>query len=165
MPRRTIRKPTRWSPEEWDRIEEAAHACGVPPLRYIREAALRWPLPEGTAPAPRPTEATDRADEAANQLGRILNNLRQLVRVAELDGDRGGAAVLLDAAGQVEDAVLRLPSALRRDTADALARLVEAGIGLNALAHRVNGSGELPSKVDLLEALMEVDAAVRALVP
>lgn len=165
MPPRTIRKPTRWSPEEWDRIEEAAHACGVPPLRYIREAALRCPLPEGAAPVPRPTEATVRADEAANQLGRILNNLRQLVRVAELDGDRGGAAVLLDAAGQVEEAVLRLPSVLRRDTADALASLVEAGIGLNALAHRANGTEELPSKVDLLAALMEVEAAVQALVP
>jgi hypothetical protein len=165
LPRRTIRKPTRWSPEEWDRIEEAAHACGVAPLRYIREAALRCPFPEGTAPAPRPTEATDRADEAANQLGRILNNVRQLVRVAELDGDCGGAAVLLDAAGQVEDAVLRLPSALRRDTADALASLVEAGIGLNTLAHRANCTEEVPSKGDLFVALMEVEAAVRALVP
>lgn len=165
MPRRTIRKPTRWFPEEWDHIEIAAHACGVPPLRYIREAALRCPLPEGTVPAPRPTEAADRADEAANQLGRILNNLRQLVRVAEQGGDHGGTDVLLDAAGQVEDAVLRLPSALRREMADALAKLVEAGIGLNALAHRANGTGELPSNGILFEALMEVEAGVRALVP
>lgn len=165
MPRRTIRKPTRWSPEEWDRIEIAAHACGVPPLRYVREAALRCPLPEGTVPVPRPTEATDRADEAASEFGRILNNLRQLVRVAELDGDCGSAAVLTDAAGQVEDAVLRLPSALRHDTDDALAMLILAGIGLNALAHRANGVGELPSKGDLFVALMEVEAAVRALVP
>jgi hypothetical protein len=165
LPRRTLRKPTNWSPEEWDRIEEAAHACGVPPLRYVREAALRCPLPEAIVPVPRPTEANDRADEAANQLGRVLNNLRQLVRVAELDGDRGSAAVLTDAASQVEDAVLRLPSALRHDTDDALAMLILAGIGLNALAHRANGAGELPSKVDMLEALMEVEAAVRALVP
>jgi hypothetical protein len=127
LPRRTLRKPTNWSPEEWDRIEEAAHACGVPPLRYVREAALRCPLPEAIVPVPRPTEANDRADEAANQLGRVLNNLRQLVRVAELDGDRGSAAVLTDAASQVEDAVLRLPSALRHDTDDALAMLILAG--------------------------------------
>jgi hypothetical protein len=165
LPRRTIRKPTNWSPKEWDHIEEAAHACGVPPLRYVREAALRCPVPDGIVPAPRPTEANNRAGEAANQLGRVLNNLRQLVRVAELDGDRGGAAVLVEAASQVEDAVLRLPSALRRDTADALARLVDAGIGLNALAHRANGTEELPSQGDLFVALMEVEAAVQALVP
>jgi hypothetical protein len=165
LPRRTIRKPTNWSPGEWDRIEEAAHACGVPPLRYVREAALRCPLPDKTVRIPRPTEATDRADEAANQLGRVLNNLRQLVRVAELDGDRGGAAVLTNAARQVEDAILRLPSALRRDAASALDRLVEAGIGLNALAHRANGNGELPSNFEVFSALLEVETAVRAVVP
>lgn len=165
MPRRTIRKPTNWSPEEWDRIEEAAHACGVPPLRYVREAALRCPLPEKTVRIPRPTEATDRAHEAANEFGRILNNLRQLVRVAELDGDHGGAAVLKDAASQVEDAVLRLPGELRHDTEVALVMLIAAGIGLNVLAHRANGTGELPSKDDLFVALMEVEAAVQALVP
>ena len=57
------------------------------------------------------------------------------------------AAVLMEAAKQVADAVLRLPSALRRDTADARSS-VYADRGLNALAHRANGTGELASKGD-----------------
>jgi hypothetical protein len=34
--RRTVTKPTVWTPEEWRHIEEAAAACGVRPLRYVR---------------------------------------------------------------------------------------------------------------------------------
>jgi hypothetical protein len=41
MPRRTVRKPTRWTPEEWARVTDAARARCVPPLRYVREAAPR----------------------------------------------------------------------------------------------------------------------------
>lgn len=37
---RTIRQDTRWTPEEWDCVEEAARAHRMPPLRYVREAAL-----------------------------------------------------------------------------------------------------------------------------
>ena len=38
--RRTVRKPTRWTPDEWSRVEDAARPHGVPALRFVREAAL-----------------------------------------------------------------------------------------------------------------------------
>src|SRR5688572_24861817 len=44
LSRRTLRKPTRWTPEEWAQVERAAAARGVPPLRYVREAALGIPV-------------------------------------------------------------------------------------------------------------------------
>ena len=59
-PRRTVRKPTRWTPEEWAQVEAEARARGVPPLRYVREVAL------GRPPAPRRTRA---GDELVKQLG------------------------------------------------------------------------------------------------
>jgi hypothetical protein len=43
--RRTIRKPTLWTPKEWRRIEDAAQLRRVPPLRHVREAALAAQLP------------------------------------------------------------------------------------------------------------------------
>lgn len=46
--RRTVRKPTVWTPEEWRHIEEAAVADGVRPLLYVREAALAAELPPCT---------------------------------------------------------------------------------------------------------------------
>src|SRR5688500_5561157 len=49
--RRTIRNPTRWSPDEWRAVEAAARAHRIPPLRFIREAALVV-AQGGTAPAP-----------------------------------------------------------------------------------------------------------------
>lgn len=46
--RRTVRKPTVWTPEEWRHIEEAAVAGGVRPLLYVREAAVAAELPPCT---------------------------------------------------------------------------------------------------------------------
>ena len=40
MPRRTVRKPTRWTAEEWARVTDAARPLGIPALRFVREAAL-----------------------------------------------------------------------------------------------------------------------------
>ena len=75
--RRTIKKPTRWTPEEWRHIEEAARARGVPPLRYVREAALAARLP--------PRVRRRGSHELVKQLMRLLNNLHQLERVAEAE--------------------------------------------------------------------------------
>ncbi|HET7228405.1 MAG TPA: hypothetical protein VFJ16_00240 [Longimicrobium sp.] len=75
--RRTIKKPTRWTPEEWRHIEEAARARGVPPLRYVREAALAAKLP--------PRVRRRGSHELVKQLMRLLNNLHQLERVAEAE--------------------------------------------------------------------------------
>src|SRR4051812_43637971 len=67
MARRTIRKLTCWSDDEWRRVEDAARAArppnGVPPLRFVREAALEK-AGKGTAP-PRRRRV---ADELVHQL-------------------------------------------------------------------------------------------------
>jgi hypothetical protein len=39
-PKRTVRKPIRWTPQEWSRVEDAARARGIPPLRFVREALV-----------------------------------------------------------------------------------------------------------------------------
>ena len=150
--RRTIRKPTRWTPEEWAHVEAQARARGVPPLRFVREAALG-----GTAAG----AARRPGDELVQQLGRILNNLRQLVRVAEADG-ADAAAALVEATAQVVEAALRsAPAPRARGAAAMLDALVPAGVALNALAHRANASEELPPDAELLDALEAVEAALR----
>lgn len=39
-PKRTLRRPTRWTAAEWQQVEAAAGERGVPPLRFVREIAL-----------------------------------------------------------------------------------------------------------------------------
>lgn len=169
MPRRTLRKATRWTPEEWTQIEHAAAVRGVPPLRYVREAALSSAagagVVDGSAVSSRSrTPASRRAHALVNQLARVLNNLRQLHRVAEMDGDED-AGLLPAAAASVEDAISRAPATLSECAADALAGLVEAGDALNALARRANTAEELPPMRELRAVLDEVEAAVREALP
>lgn len=38
--KRTLAKPIRWSPEEWERIEKAAQSTGEAPLAFVRRRAL-----------------------------------------------------------------------------------------------------------------------------
>lgn len=164
MPRRTLRKATRWIIEEWSQIEQAASVCGVPPLRFVREAALNSAgaggagvsvgFSRGRAPASR------RAHTLVNQFARVLNNLRQLHRVAEIDGNEGAAGLLTAAAVAVEDAITRAPARLGAHAAEALAGLVEAGVALNALAHRANTAEEVPAANELHAILDQVHSAV-----
>jgi hypothetical protein len=93
LSRRTLRKPTRWTPEEWTQVERAAAARGVPPLRYVREAALGAP-PTSQPGRGQPITPARRARSLWNQLTRVINNLHQLRRVAEIDGDDDGVRVL-----------------------------------------------------------------------
>jgi integrase len=59
-PRRTIHKLTRWHSDEWQRVADAARERGgVPPLRFVREAALA--AAEAGADAPRPKPRKRRA--------------------------------------------------------------------------------------------------------
>jgi light-regulated signal transduction histidine kinase (bacteriophytochrome) len=95
-----------------------------------------------------------------NQLARVLNNLRQLHRVAEIDGDEGPAGLLTAAAVAVEDAITRAPARLGAHAAEALAGLVEAGGALNALAHRANTAEEVPPANELHAILDQVHSAV-----
>ena len=100
--RRTIRKPTRWTLEEWRQIEDAARARGVPPLRYVREAALAGQLPPRAA---RRVRARDGAHELVRQLKRLLNNLNQLARVADEEGDDAATQALAVTIATTEAAV------------------------------------------------------------
>lgn len=172
MPRRTLRKATRWTTEEWAQIEQAASVRGVPPLRYVREAALGSAAgaagagdtgsADGSAGSSRSrTPAWRRARALVNQLARVLNNLRQLHRVAEVDGDEHAAELVAAAATSVEDAIVRAPATLGAHAADALAGLIEAGTALNALARRANTAEEVPPADELHAVLAPVASAVR----
>lgn len=39
-PKHSLRRPTRWTAAEWEKVEKAAGERGVPPLRFVREIAL-----------------------------------------------------------------------------------------------------------------------------
>jgi hypothetical protein len=99
-----------------------------------------------------------------NQLRRVLNNLRQLARVAEIDGDTAASHVLADSAGLVEDAIARAPAAPKQDADATLATLIEAGGALNVLARRANGTDQLPPSEELRPLLVDVLAAVEGIV-
>jgi hypothetical protein len=152
MPGRTIRKPTRWTPDEWRQIEEFARARGVPPLRYVREAALAGKLP------PLRTRRS-RAHELVRQLKRVLNNLHQLARVAEEEG----ADAIVTATGSTirfaEHAVRAAASRPDAAVAPLIGPLVEAGQRLNEVAHLGNGEG-LPPDEDVAEVLARVQVAL-----
>ena len=111
MSRRTLRKPTRWTPEEWAQVERAAADRGVPPLRYLREAALGAP-PTSQPGRGQPLTPARRARSLWHQLARVINNLHQLRRVAETDGDVDGVRVLIAAARAVEYVISASPATL-----------------------------------------------------
>jgi uncharacterized membrane protein YccC len=157
MPRRTVRKPTRWLPDEWEAITEAARPLGIPALRFVREAALEK---AATGKQPAPPKRRRPADDLVHQLARILNNLRQLERLAEDDGLADAAALIAAAADAAEAAIRTAPGAARA-AAPLLPELVALGVALNEMAHRANGAGEIPADGELLDMLGQVDAAVR----
>jgi hypothetical protein len=164
LPRRTLRKPTRWTPEEWAQVERAAAARGVPPLRYVREAALGIP----TTPQPsrgQPITPARRARSLWNQLARVINNLHQLRRVAKADGDKDGVRVLDAAAGSVEYVISAAPAMLGARGEEVITGVVEAGNALNALAHGANTAEELPPMDELRSVLAQVEKAVREALP
>jgi hypothetical protein len=146
-------------------IEESAHACGVPPARYVREAALGRPLPQPVKRTPRPTDATRRGHEVVNQLGRVLNNLRQLLRAAELDDDNDAVKVLEYSIRLAEDAIARAPATLESNAAGLLETLAQAGVALNELARRANGTDELPPGQEFWPVLINVSFAIQGISP
>lgn len=153
-PRRTIRKLTCWTADEWQRVEEAARPRGVPPLRYVREAALTHAASGGEL---RPPQVRRRrtADELVHQLARVMNNLQQLQRVAEDEWDDDSALLF---AAVIQTAEMATRAAPERSPAAAaiLADLKPAGVALNDLAHRANAAESLPPEA-------EVHAVVHAL--
>lgn len=157
--RRTIRKPTRWTPEEWLQIEDAAAAHGVPPLRYVREAALAGKLPPRAQ-----TRARVRQGRHAlvGQLTRVLNNLHQLARVAE-EESAGGAILALESTIATTESAVPV-AASHRGGADVLAALtaavLAAGRYLNEVTHHAHVIEELPPYDELGEALSRILTAV-----
>ena len=149
--RRTLKKPTRWTPEEWRHIEEAARARGVPPLRYVREAALAAKLP--------PRARRRGAHELVRELARVLNNLHQLERAAEEDAADHAAAVIRGAIRVTDDAVHAASG--RPGSAHPLIIAVrEAGRFLNEVTHHAHIIEELPADDELAEALYRIHLAV-----
>lgn len=150
--RRTIKKPTRWTAEEWRHIEEAARARGVPPLRYVREAALAAKLP--------PRVRRRGAHELVRQLTRLLNNLHQLERVAEEEAADHAAAAIKAVIRGTDDAV-RAVSGRPGSTHPLIIAVREAGRFLNEVTHHAHVIEELPPDEELNEALHRIHLAVR----
>lgn len=148
MPRRTIRKLTCWHADEWARVEDAARKRGVPPLRYVREAAIGAPS----------TSKRRSRDELTRQLGRVLNNLRQLHAVAVEDW--AAAAARIQRTISVTEAAIRAAPAPGTTAAAAVQVIVVAGRALNELAHRAHADeDELPPDAELLPALKAVETS------
>lgn len=150
--KRTIRRPTRWTQDEWRRVEDAARARRVPPARFIREAVLG--AVDGGAPLAAPRRRRVR-DELVHQLARVLNNLRQLERSASEDGNDTVEQVAALAAAETE-AAIRCAPARPGDAGPLVAELIEAGRALNEIAHRANTDEALPPDADVLEAVKAV---------
>lgn len=154
--RRTIRKTTVWTPDEWDHIEEAARARGVPPLRYVREAALAAKLP--------PHTRRRRVHALVRELKWVLNNLHQLLHLAEDDGAPAVVAALESTIRITQDAART--AAPRRSSAESLVVAVrEAGRVLNELTHQAHIAAALPADEELGAALASIQTAALALSP
>lgn len=156
-PKRTVRKPTRWTADEWRRVEDVARTRGVPALRFVREAALAQAAQGG--PPPAPPRRRRPADDLVNELAHVLNNLTQLCRVAEEDWDDDNAR-LIGAVIDATTAATRAAPERAKEAAAVLARLAPAGVALNELAHRANAAKQLPPDAELHPALVDVFKAV-----
>jgi hypothetical protein len=151
--RRTIRKTTVWTPDEWRHIEETARVRGVPPLRYVREAALAAKLP--------PHTRRRRVHALVRELKWVLNNLHQLLHLAEDDGAPAVAAALESTIRIAQDAAKA--AAARRSSAESLVVAVrEAGRILNELTHQAHIAEALPAYEELDAALARIQTAAMA---
>ncbi len=147
---RTIRKTTVWTPDEWRHIEEATRARGVPPLRYVREAALAARLP--------PHTRRRGVHALVRELKWVLNNLHQLLHLAEDDGAPAVAAALESTLRITQDAAKA--AAARRSSAESLVVAVrEAGRVLNELTHQAHVAEALPADEELGAALASIQFA------
>jgi hypothetical protein len=152
---RTIKKSTRWTSEEWRHIEQAAAHRGVPPLRYVREAALAARLP--------PRAGRRGSHELIRQLKRVLNNLHQLRRVAEEEAAEHARAAIQRTIDLADAAVQS--AAGRPGSAHPLIIAVrDAGRFLNDVTHGAHIIEELPADDALHEALHLIESAVADIV-
>ena len=141
-PRRTVHKLTRWHADEGQRVADAAsERGGIPPLRFVREAALE--AAAGGAALRPPQKQRRPADELVHQLARVMSNLRQLPHVAENDWDDDSARLFGAVLQTAEMATRAAPERASRAAA-ILADLVPAGVELNELARRANAADSIP---------------------
>jgi hypothetical protein len=145
--RRTIRKPTVWAPEEWRHIEQAARARGVPPLRYVREAALAAELP--------PVTQRRGAHALLHELKRVLNNLHQFHRLAAEDGARG-IAIAIESTIRITHEAAEAAAARRGSAEPLIVAVREAGRVLNELTHQAHVAEALPADEELGAALASI---------
>jgi DNA-binding ferritin-like protein len=148
--RRTVRKPTVWTPEEWRHIEEAAAACCVRPLRYVRQAALAAELPPGTRGRG--------ARALLHEFTAVLDTLHQLLQLAQAAGDRSTAAALESTIRITNEAAEAATT--RRGSAEPLIIAVrEAGRVLDGLARQARAAEALPADEELSAALVSIQIA------
>ena len=103
---REQRKPRgllRATDEEWKAICDLAREAGRPTMSWVREHCT------GAPPAPVSRRLARGNNSRLHQLSRILNNLRQLGRVADEDGDTPAAARLAAVAAEVEAVAMARP--------------------------------------------------------
>ena len=107
MSARTIRKATVWSEAEWTHVDAQARKRGVPPLRFVREAALGQvaaaPFTAARGRLRRGVRAQQR-DEAVLGLAGLLSDIRALEGL--FGGEPECKHVLASAAGKAEQAIL-----------------------------------------------------------
>lgn len=164
MSARTIRKATVWSEAEWTHVDAQARKRGVPPLRFVREAALGQvaaaPFTAARGRLRRGVRAQNR-DEAVLGLAGLLSDIRALEGL--FGGEPECRHVLASAADQAEQAILSAASgAGDLELIDwAVAAFRDAFSGL---LHRVESRGATPPPqvaMSLIEPLISgLEAAV-----
>lgn len=93
---RSVAKLVRFHPQEWQRIERLAETVRLPPIRFVREAAVGYQI-----------SARVNAD-AIRQLARVGSNLNQMARKANIAGQVSEAASLRHTLQAVHDALNKL---------------------------------------------------------
>lgn len=143
MSTRTVRKATVWSEAEWAHVDAQARKRGVPPLRFVREAALgqvaTMPFTSARGGLRRGARAQKR-DEAVLGLAELLSGIRALED--RFNGDPECKHVLASAAYQAEQAILGAASTADVEPIEwAVAAFRDAFSGL---LHRVESRGVTP---------------------
>jgi hypothetical protein len=86
-PHRTVIRSARFTPEEWDAVQERAATAGLSPSRFLRSVALGSPLGR---------RVNAEAVLALNRVGVNLNNLIRLATRTEQPSVVADAADLLN---------------------------------------------------------------------
>ena len=139
--KRTIRKLTTWTTEEWSRIATEARARGIPPLRYVREAAL------GYARGRRQSR-----NDVVLLLGSVLSCIRQVQTLASPKHDR--------LVPPLEATACRIESAICSPSNVKELNLIRVGVELPLLVRFANALDAIAFEEEVLRLLQSVDHAI-----